>query len=94
MAEFHTDALRPSSLPTASLGRRQFSNANTKDASTEDANLDKYAEDWNLRIDKEMKNMTVGLGELVDLADVRSCFYFSISLLNITILISLVRITN
>jgi hypothetical protein len=81
MAEFHTDALRPSSLPTASLGRRQFSSSgtNVKDTSTEDVNLDKYAEDWNLRIDKEMKNMTVGLGELVDLADVRlSLFSLSI----------------
>ena len=79
MSEFHTDALRPSSLPTASLGRRQFpttgsgsgANGNERDTSTEDAALDKTAEEWNLRIDKEMKNMTVGLGELVDLADVR-----------------------
>lgn len=76
MTEFHTDALRPSSLPTASLGRRQFSttgsgaNGNGNDTSTEDVDLDKTAEEWNLRIDKEMKNMTVGLGELVDLADV------------------------
>ena len=76
MTEFHTDALRPSSLPTASLGRRQFpttgsgANGNGNDTSTEDAELDKTAEEWNLRIDKEMKNMTVGLGELVDLADV------------------------
>jgi hypothetical protein len=29
------------------------------------------AEEWNLRIDKEMKNLTGGLGELVELADVR-----------------------
>jgi hypothetical protein len=69
MSEFHTDSLRPSSLPTASLGRRQPSTANAdKDA---DAELDKVAEEWNLRIDKEMKNLTGGLGELVDLADVR-----------------------
>jgi hypothetical protein len=72
MSEFHTDALRPSSLPTASLGRRQTSSANTdKDA---DAELDKVAEEWNLRIDKEMKNLTGGLGELVELADVRYTF--------------------
>jgi hypothetical protein len=69
MSEFHTDSLRPSSLPTASLGRRQTSTANVdKDA---DAELDKVAEEWNLRIDKEMKNLTGGLGELVELADVR-----------------------
>jgi hypothetical protein len=69
MSEFHTDSLRPSSLPTASLGRRQPSTANAdKDA---DAELDKVAEEWNLRIDKEMKNLTGGLGELVELADVR-----------------------
>jgi hypothetical protein len=80
MSEFHTDSLRPSSLPTASLGRRQPSAANAdKDA---DAELDKVAEDWNLRIDKEMKNLTGGLGELVELADVRllsSFFLFSSS---------------
>jgi len=72
MSEFQTDSLRPSSLPTASLGRRQPSTANAdKDA---DAELDKVAEEWNLRIDKEMKNLTEGLGELVELADVRSFF--------------------
>jgi hypothetical protein len=69
MTEFHTDALRPSSLPTASLGRRPTSNTIKEDT---DAELDKVAEDWNLRIDKEMKNLTGGLGELVGLADV--CF--------------------
>jgi hypothetical protein len=70
MSEFQTDSLRPSSLPTASLGRRQTSTANVhKDA---DEELDKVAEEWNLRIDKEMKNLTGGLGELVELADVRS----------------------
>jgi hypothetical protein len=69
MSEFHTDSLRPSSLPTASLGRRQPTTANAdKDA---DAELDKVAEEWNLKIDKEMKNLTGGLGELVELADVR-----------------------
>jgi hypothetical protein len=79
MTEFHTDALRPSSLPTASLGRRQTSSTNTdKDA---DAELDKVAEEWNLRIDKEMKNLTGGLGELVELADVRYTSPLSSSLL-------------
>jgi len=70
MSEFHTDALRPSSLPTASLGRRlpTTTTGTDKDA---DAELDKVAEEWNLRIDKEMKNLTGGLGELVELADVR-----------------------
>jgi hypothetical protein len=67
MTEFHTDALRPSSLPTASLGRRPTSNTIKEDT---DAELDKVAEGWNLRIDKEMKNLTGGLGELVGLADV------------------------
>ena len=78
MSEFHTDALRPSSLPTASLGRRlptSTTGAN-KDA---DAELDKVAEEWNLRIDKEMKNLTGGLGELVELADVRYSFSSSSS---------------
>ena len=77
MSEFQTDSLRPSSLPTASLGRRQPSTANAdKDA---DAELDKVAEEWNLRIDKEMKNLTGGLGELVDLADVRLLSFFLFS---------------
>jgi hypothetical protein len=80
MSEFHTDSLRPSSLPTASLGRRQPSTANVhKDA---DAELDKVAEEWNLRIDKEMKNLTGGLGELVDLADVRLLSSLSSHFLN------------
>ena len=69
MSEFHTDSLRPSSLPTASLGRRAHDTTNAKEDT--DAELDKVAEDWNLRIDKEMKALTGGLGELVELADVR-----------------------
>jgi hypothetical protein len=82
MSEFQTDSLRPSSLPTASLGRRQPTTANAdKDA---DAELNKVAEEWNLRIDKEMKNLTGGLGELVELADVRS-FYTLISSIHHTL---------
>jgi len=69
MSDFHTDSLRPSSLPTASLGRRTQNTTNAKEDT--DAELDKVAEDWNLRIDKEMKALTGGLGELVELADVR-----------------------
>jgi hypothetical protein len=71
MAEFQTDALRPSSLPTASLGRRRYDTApgtGSQTAVSED--LDKVAQEWNGRIDKEMKAMTTGLAELVDLADV------------------------
>lgn len=70
MSEFHTDALRPSSLPTASLGRRLPTSTTGTDKDA-DAEFDKVAEEWNLRIDKEMKNLTGGLGELVELADVR-----------------------
>jgi hypothetical protein len=75
MTEFQTDALRPASLPTASLGRRIPSSSGhgaqkgETTASSED--LDRVAEEWNVRIDKEMKAMSGGLGELVDLADVR-----------------------
>lgn len=75
MSEFHTDALRPSSLPTASLGRRNpTTGTDTGGGKDSDAELDKVAEDWNVRIDKEMKNLTGGLGELVELADVRFIF--------------------
>lgn len=71
MSAFQTDALRPSSLPTASLGRRRplDLSAGTSGVSED---LDKVAEEWNVRIDKEMKAMTSGLAELVDLADVSS----------------------
>jgi hypothetical protein len=87
MSEFQTDSLRPSSLPTASLGRRQPSTANAdKDA---DAELDKVAEEWNLRIDKEMRNLTGGLGELVELADVRLCSPSSALLIDIPSYLSL-----
>lgn len=80
MTEFHTDALRPSSLPTASLGRRHTSATAVGAAKDSDAELDKVAEDWNLRIDKEMKALTGGLGELVELADVRLSSILSVHL--------------
>jgi hypothetical protein len=85
MSTFQTDALRPSSLPTASLGRRRplDGNGNTQTAVSED--LDKVAEEWNVRIDKEMKSMTTSLAELVDLADVsRSYALHSLCDLNIS----------
>lgn len=69
MSEFQTDALRPSSLPTASLGRRRhFDDTNAQNEEGE--KFGKVAEDWNVRIDKEVKAVSTGLKELIELADV------------------------
>ncbi|WVR05719.1 hypothetical protein IAU60_002743 [Kwoniella sp. DSM 27419] len=81
---FRTDSLRPSSLPSATLGRRRHQPSNTtRDPAGAETSLDGLsAEDraqrildaeherWNERIDKELKGMIGGLKELVELADV------------------------
>lgn len=70
MADFQTDALRPSSLPTATLGRRRHidqANAERKDTAED---LDRVSEEWNVRIDREVKSVSSGLKELIELADV------------------------
>lgn len=77
-AEFQTDALRPSSLPTATLGRRRH---HTGGADTSAAgpgaveDLDKVSEDWNVRIDREVKSVSSGLKDLIELADVSVCLF-------------------
>ncbi|WRT63959.1 uncharacterized protein IL334_000886 [Kwoniella shivajii] len=74
---FKTDSLLPTSLPSASLGRRRQFQAQTiadEDSLTAEERaqkaLDGEHEKWNERIDKEIKGVTTGLKELVDLADI------------------------
>lgn len=76
---FKTDSLRPSSLPSATLGRRrpQLSTAATLEGGEnltpgERAQrvLEKEHERWNERIDRDVKACVEGLKELVQLADV------------------------
>lgn len=76
---FKTDSLRPSSLPSATLGRRRPQLPTT--AALEDGEnltpgeraqrvLEKEHERWNERIDRDVKACVEGLKELVQLADV------------------------
>lgn len=66
------DTYVPSALPSASLGRRRppigGARAFGDDEPTDD--LEKAYVQWNTRIDKEVKAVVDGLGDLVRLADV------------------------
>lgn len=82
MSRFQTDALVPTALNTGILGRKR--NADIGGASSSFLNTenqvsaaderDKFAEEWNLRIDKEVKVVAGGLKGLVELANVRLPF--------------------
>ncbi|ODO11949.1 hypothetical protein I350_00733 [Cryptococcus amylolentus CBS 6273] len=79
---FRTDSLRPSSLPSATLGRRRHyePRASALDAADGSENLtleeraqvklDKEHDRWNERIDKDIGACVDGLKELVQLADI------------------------
>ncbi|WVO19699.1 uncharacterized protein IAS62_000989 [Cryptococcus decagattii] len=76
---FKTDSLRPSSLPSATLGRRrpQLPTAaaiegeeNLTPGERAQRVLEKEHERWNERIDKDVKACVEGLKELVQLADI------------------------
>lgn len=71
---FQTDALNPSSLPSARIGRNRQSLLDTNNTippgERQKAELDNEYEDWNNRIDREVKSITTSLEDLVSLADV------------------------
>ncbi|WVQ71163.1 hypothetical protein IAR50_000688 [Cryptococcus sp. DSM 104548] len=79
---FRTDSLRPSSLPSATLGRRRHYEPRASALDAPDgsenltleeraqAKLDKEHDRWNERIDKDVKACVDGLKELVQLADI------------------------
>ncbi|ORX34219.1 hypothetical protein BD324DRAFT_683646 [Kockovaella imperatae] len=81
---FQTDALNPGAIPSASSGRLGRTNQplsssartfelpvdNLVPGSRYTAELKKTHEDWNAKIDKEVKGLAKGLKELVDLADI------------------------
>ena len=77
MSKFQTDALRPSSLPSASLGRPKHLSQARGDVpggskqSTLENDLKQTYEEWNKRIDEEVKGLSSRLKAIVDLADVR-----------------------
>jgi hypothetical protein len=83
MSRFQTDSLNPSALPSAILGQRRrpqqtTSNTFLRDGQVtnlplgerNDIELDKVAEAWNVRIDKDVKAVVGGLKEIVTMADV------------------------
>ena len=85
MSRFQTDSLNPSALPSALLGQRRRPQQGSSSANAflneadradlplgqrNDLELDKVAEAWNARIDKEVKAVVGGLKEIVTMADV------------------------
>ena len=78
---FQTDALTYGAAPSSSLGqsRSLASSSRPFDVRVDDSNpgaryeadLKKVHEEWNNKIDKEVKGLAKGLRDLVDLADVR-----------------------
>jgi hypothetical protein len=81
MSRFQTDSLNPTALNSGVLGRKRHGGpsshsflADDPNATTNpDAARDKFANDWNVRIDREMRAVSGGLKELVELADVSCC---------------------
>ena len=77
MSTFRTDALNPSSLPTAALGRPQRLHARSAadnagpSGTTYKDSLAKAYNDYNVGIDREIKSLSSSLKELITLADVR-----------------------
>lgn len=77
---FQTDALNASSIPTASLGRLRRHGANLIQTDESDLKgelgerhqrqLDKIHDEWNARIDRELKGVVGCLKDLVELSDV------------------------
>ncbi|WVO13407.1 hypothetical protein L204_101022 [Cryptococcus depauperatus] len=80
---FRTDSLRPSSLPSATLGRRRpHQSSSTAAFATAEGEeklvieekatrlLEKEHDRWNERIDRDIKGCVDGLKELVQLADI------------------------
>jgi hypothetical protein len=82
MSRFQTDSLNPTALNTGVLGRKRggpstrthtfLNNDDDANARDPDAARNKFAADWNTRIDREMRAVSGGLKELVELADVRA----------------------
>lgn len=67
------DTYVPSALPSASLGRRRgppIGGTRTFGDDEPTDELEKSYQQWNTRIDKEVKSVVEGLGDLVRLADV------------------------
>lgn len=69
MSSFKTDALRPSSLPSAQFGQSFSARVDTTGSSLQE-DLQKSYEEWNKRIDTEVGSLATGLQDLVDLANV------------------------
>ncbi|WVW82101.1 hypothetical protein I302_104106 [Kwoniella bestiolae CBS 10118] len=79
---FKTDSLLPTSLPSATLGRRRhISQTQTQSNFNEESSqltteerfqrgLDAEHERWNERIDREIKGVVDGLKDLIELADI------------------------
>lgn len=77
MSRFQTDSLNPTALNTGVLGRKRvgpsthsFLADDPSSSVNPNAERDKFAADWNVRIDREMRAVSGGLKELVELADV------------------------
>jgi hypothetical protein len=70
---FATDAARPAALLTADIGRRSQRRKNGEDDGAGEgveAELEQEEERWNVAIDKEVRVLSSGLRELVEIAQV------------------------
>lgn len=70
---FLTDAARPAALLTADIGRRSQRRKSQDGAAVgggAEAELEQEEERWNVAIDKEVRVLSSGLRELVEIAQV------------------------
>lgn len=65
---FQTDASRPSALPSANIGARNYEQPPTE---TSEEYLDQVEEEWNKKVDAEVDTLVDGMVDLVAIASVR-----------------------
>jgi hypothetical protein len=66
---FQTDASRPSALPSANIGARNY---DQPPAETSEEYLDQVEEEWNKKVDAEVDTLVDGMVDLVAIASVSS----------------------
>jgi mediator of RNA polymerase II transcription subunit 22 len=65
---FQTDASRPSALPSANIGARNY---DQHPAESSEEYLDIVEEEWNKKVDAEVDTLVDGMVDLVAIASVR-----------------------
>ena len=71
-SSFQTDASRPSALPSANIGARNYEQPPVE---TSEEYLDQVEEEWNKKVDVEVDTLVDGMVDLVAIASVGSLLH-------------------